>query len=322
MNHKLSSLILKNSKLNKKAIVLALILFIFIFPTSILALNKLNEIKKTANTPLLSPLADNPLEIKTIKPEKIYSLEYYLHLAKSFLAKATRLANDNTQQTETDKVKIITTLNEALKAINQAIDYYPNRPEPYLTRAQIYQKLENLWPEARKKAQADLTKADQLLNNQTDTANIPLEKEAQPLNFIPAQKAQLATNITIAIPEQEQKSINEQNSLTTNTLSDTGILKAQQTETKIYTNQLTPDTLVYIVPKTNPDNQVLYLKSRNNYQQQKETNNQENNQDQTNQPDNNQQSNQPNQNNQGWFIVATDKPLNKDIEFNWWLIKQ
>lgn len=281
-----------NKLITKKKVILIIILILaFVLPTELITFLKVRSSNPAqAKDALLSPLAqDQPEEVKE-EPERIYSLDYYLNLSQSFLEKATRLANDNQNQNKTEKLKIINTLNQSLKAVNQAIEYYPDQPEAYLTRAQLYQKIKHLWPEVDQLAKNDLEIANQLMVNseQPPQPNSSTEN-THPLDFIPAQKADLAQKITIAAPEEKKSIKDSESEITTNALSGTGVLPAQETEVTIQNQQLTPDSLVYVVPKGDIDNQVLYIKSRKNNQ---------------------------------WFKVGLDQPNDKDIQFSWWIIKK
>lgn len=142
--------------------------------------------KPAKATALLSPLAET--HASPLPKATNYSVDYYLSLAGSFLEKATRLANDNPSQTEEDKQIILKTINEALMAANEAISYYPQNPQTYLTRAQIYQKIKHLIPEAEGQEKQDLEMAKQLINktNQNITNN---NKDSHPINFIPTSKS-------------------------------------------------------------------------------------------------------------------------------------
>ena len=233
-------------------------------------------------SPLASPASNQP---KT-ETSPVYSLEYYLHLSKSFLYKAVRLANDNPRQTDADKMKILNTVNKALKAANQACQYYPRQPEAYLIRAQVYQKMAHLFPEGKKQAEKDIKTANQLMKK-PDLADIPREKEAQPLNFIPTQKANLAKKIIIAEPKASQEPEAQNSELNINAASGTAILEAGKTEIIVKTNQVKPGTQVYLVPKGGADNKVLSVVAKKDYQ---------------------------------WFKAGINSASDKDIIFNWWII--
>jgi hypothetical protein len=282
----------------KKAVVIitASLLILISLPLTVVLAGKDKQKSKSINPNLLSPLNEKQAKEQEIprykqasqKEEKIYNLDYYLHLAKSFLAKATRLANDNSSQTEIDKAKIINTINQALDAANKAVKYYPKSAEPYLLRAQIWQKVEHLMPEAKENKEKDLKTASQILGK--PDPDIPQENQAQPLDFIPVQKAQEQSNIIIAEPNQEKVKEDTQTKTGINANKGEATIKASQTQIKITTNKLTEKSLIYTKPQTQTENQTLYIKSRNNKE--------------------------------GWFIISIQKPIEKDITFTWWLIDQ
>ena len=159
-------------KNNHKSKLAVLAIFILIIPLACLFWIKIYRPKKTKaqtqNNHFLSPLAQKSSSDGKAGPlpdEKIYRIDYYLSLSDSYLKKATKMANNNPQQTQTDRLKIITALNNALKAVNQAIKYYPDKPEGYLTRAKIWQNTQHIWPELADKVEQDLQTAQKLINS-------------------------------------------------------------------------------------------------------------------------------------------------------------
>jgi hypothetical protein len=77
-------------------------------------------------------------------------------------------------------------------------------------------------------------------------------------------------------------------SIATNATAGRGVLPAGVTEYTIYTPRVDADSLVYVTPIGDPQNQVLYVKAK--------------------------QENE-------WFKVAINQPLAIDLPFNWWIIK-
>ena len=77
-------------------------------------------------------------------------------------------------------------------------------------------------------------------------------------------------------------------SITTNATAGTAILPAGLTEITINNPHINPDSLSYVTPIGDSQNQVLYVKAK--------------------QVD-------------AWFKVAINQPLDHDLEFNWWIIK-
>jgi len=274
----------KKLKVKTKKIIF-LLAVVFLIPFFLLVFFNFSQpaVSQTNKQQFLSPLAQSATT-ENQQLEKIYPLEYYLNLSDSFLTKATRLANDNQQQRETDRLKIISTLNRALKATNQAVKYYPRHPQGYLQRAQIWQKTSHLWPESKKNADQDLKTAKALMTDQQLPSPPPGQ---QPLNFIPTQKANLAKKITIAEPNQPQAT-SGQAEVENNSLSGKEILPAGEKEIKIAAPGLKKDSLIYLTPLENNNNRILYLKARKDKQ---------------------------------WFIAAADQAVEKDLAFKWWIIE-
>lgn len=272
--------------MNKKTIILTIVGAGFILPSSSLAVWRATQAKPQPSA-FISPLAET-VKPTPLPPNKaIYSLDYYLSLANLFLQKATRLANDNPSQTDQDKQNIITHINEALKAANEAVTYYPNEPQAYLTRSQIYAKIKHLDAKAAEKEQSDLEIAKRLINK-TDLTNTNYNKSDQPLDFVPNQKASIASNIIIAEPLERKSEIqNPKSEIETNALSGESVIFAGETEVLIPCPQLTEKDMVYVLAKNNPDKELIYVKSRQNGE---------------------------------WFKMGLDKPAINDLGFKWWVI--
>ena len=75
--------------------------------------------------------------------------------------------------------------------------------------------------------------------------------------------------------------------VTTNSTSGKAVLPASKSQLTIQTNQIKEDSLIYITPRGSTRNQVLYVKSQVN----------------------------------GSFTVGLDKPIENDVEFNWWIVQ-
>ena len=82
--------------------------------------------------------------------------------------------------------------------------------------------------------------------------------------------------------------------ITTNATAGKAILLAQETEMTIYNQNITKDSLIYITPISNPNNQVLYIKNK--------------------------KAPSTSSGQVGYFKVAIDNPITYDIKFNWWII--
>ena len=74
--------------------------------------------------------------------------------------------------------------------------------------------------------------------------------------------------------------------LKTNATAGEGIIPAGKTEVIIYTDKITPESLVYITPTTDTENQVLFVKEKTT----------------------------------DHFTVAIRQGLEHEIRFNWWII--
>lgn len=274
-----------------KTIKIGLIIasLVLISPVLLIWAQKQFSQQAKADSSLISPLASKT-SLQEIKPaEPIQSLSYYLSLATSFLEKATRLANDNPQQSEVDKLKIVNTLNEALKAANQAIANYPVQAEGYLVRAKVFKRAKLVWPDTAKLAQRDLNQAKILLNSpeadeQALLNNLPAD-EVNPINFIPAQQAKLASNLTIAGPDDNSQFTNHKSQTTNNTQEGEATIPVGETEITVQI-PLKADDLVYTVLQENPNNQTLSVSAKT----------------------------------ESWFRVKLDSPAAKNLKFDWWII--
>lgn len=104
------------------------------------------------DAPPLSPLPQlNPSSV----PES-NDLSYYISTSQQLLNKARTLANNNNQQTNADKEKIVQIINAALDLANQGIVYYSTDDRAYAHRASLYQALIPFVPESIKNAITDL----------------------------------------------------------------------------------------------------------------------------------------------------------------------
>jgi len=90
----------------------------------------------------------------------------------------------------------------------------------------------------------------------------------------------------------------------TNASAGIGILPAGKTEIQIYNPHVSENTLVYVVPASDTENKVLYLKAK---KAQKDAEIDED-------------GNEITPEEKGWFKVGIDKSIKEDIKFNWWII--
>ena len=103
---------------------------------------------------------------------------------------------------------------------------------------------------------------------------------------LPLEQAALASQVIIASPEEKQTSTSV-GQTQVNAKTGLGILPAGKTEIIIQNKNVTNDKQIIIVPTSDTQNKVLYLLAKKENE---------------------------------WFKVAIDKPINQDIEFNWWII--
>ncbi|MBI2267822.1 MAG: hypothetical protein HYU80_00020 [Candidatus Blackburnbacteria bacterium] len=90
---------------------------------------------------------------------------------------------------------------------------------------------------------------------------------------------------------------------TSNATAGKGVLLAGETILTLYNKNVSDNTLIYVTPTTSTGNQVLYVKSKLAHSASFD-------------------SAQGTSSGQvGQFIVAVDKPISHDVEFNWWIIE-
>jgi hypothetical protein len=103
-----------------------------------------------------------------------------------------------------------------------------------------------------------------------------------------AQFKDITTEMITIASAGESSQATASASITTNATAGKAILPAGLAEFTINTPHVTDQTLVYVTPIGNPQNQVLYVKSKKENE---------------------------------WFKIAINQPLPYDLEFNWWIIK-
>ena len=106
-----------------------------------------------------------------------------------------------------------------------------------------------------------------------------------------AKIGQLTTEgLTIALPLEASAAAEASNSasIATNATAGKSVLPAGASEFTIYTPHVTANDLVYVTPLADTQNQVLYVKAKQEGE---------------------------------WFKVALNQPLPVDLPFNWWIIK-
>lgn len=115
--------------------------------------------------------------------EKVYA--YQLALGQGFLKKAVDLSQQSrTGQTDTQRNAILQSLDQALQAINKAIELDPAQGAGFLVRARIYKTAAVIKPELSANSEQDLTIARALGVN----ANL-LGTDTSILEFLPTEQA-------------------------------------------------------------------------------------------------------------------------------------
>lgn len=118
---------------------------------------------------------------------------------------------------------------------------------------------------------------------------------------LPLEQAALTQSIIIASPEKTTTIDPIGDEVATNAKTGTGVLAAGEITVQVFNQHLTDETLIYVVPLSDAANKVLSVQAKKSGAQCPiETINC--------QPES------------GWFKVGIDKPIEKDIEFKWWLI--
>jgi len=104
---------------------------------------------------------------------------------------------------------------------------------------------------------------------------------------LPLEQASLASQVIIASPEEKQALSSAVGQTQINAKTGLGILPAGQAEVTIQNKHVTNEKQIIITPTNDTQNKVLYLLAKKAAE---------------------------------WFKVALDKPINQNIEFNWWII--
>lgn len=238
--------------------------------------------------PLVSPLANSgqPEMVRQSLNDSKQSLAYYLAASQKYLDQARALAKQKgVNQTESDKQKIISLLNESLKHANNAVKYYPNSPESYQQRAELFKNLAALDASAQAKADKDLTLAAQLGSKEEKAPDVRPEDLIQ---YTPIQEATLAQNVAIAFPEEE-KVVEVEAEEDSNALRGSVIIPAGSTEVVVSSEYVTNDNLIYFTPEGNTSNEIVSLKSKS--EKKKE------------------------------FTLALSNPIANDLVVTWWIVQ-
>ncbi|MFH2019371.1 MAG: hypothetical protein ABII80_02060 [bacterium] len=211
-------------------------------------------------TPQLSPLAypsTAPLVRQSLTEPDKQPLAYYLAGSQEYLKRARETSRALGQnQTESDKRKILAFLNQSLSLANNAVLFYPDNPEGYLTRASLFETLAVLDPSATQKASSDRALAARL--GKTDGTPIA---PSDLIEYAPLEEASLLDRVAIALPGDETVPLNIEEK--DNTTKGSVVIPTGQTEITISSPEITPDRLVYFTPTGNTQNETLTMKSKN-----------------------------------------------------------
>lgn len=237
---------------------------------------------------LLSPLnhADQPEIVRQSLTETKEPIAYYIATSDDYLSRARVLANSlGNNQTQDDKNKIVSLLNESLKSANNAVSNYPSSPLGFQQRAKVYQLVAHLDPTAGPKAERDLTIATQLAGGELRAQDITPEDliRSQPL-----QEASLLDNIAIALPEEDKVADQEAEEISNTKRGTTTILAGDQ-DVIVNSPYVTNNNLIYFTPVGSTLNEVISLRSKS----------------QTNQE----------------FTLHLSAPLPHDLSITWWIIE-
>lgn len=202
---------------------------------------------------ILSPLPQGEL---ANQPSIPLSFEQSLNLAQNYLNKAYELARDP-DQSEADKNIILASLNQGLKQASNSIALSPRNPQGYLIRAQILTAASKINADTLKLAKEDLDIASKLSQNQ----NVVLPSPVNPINLLPDQQANLASNVTIASGATTSASPSASSASGGNASQGQVILPANQTELKVTNPKIKDSTYIYLVPTTNSTS-ILFVKSK------------------------------------------------------------
>lgn len=177
--------------------------------------------------------------------------------AQAYLEKAIDLSKQ-TDQTEEDRQKIITLLNQSLDFSNQAVLAAPNAPQTYLIRARVLASSTSLRPDALQLAQKDLEIAQRLSGGE----KVSLPTQVNLLQLSPTQQAALAQNLIIAAPGESSTSADTTSETSSNIIKNQVTLKAGTDHVTIFDDRIGPASYLYIINTT--DSTPVYIKTKGN----------------------------------------------------------
>lgn len=237
---------------------------------------------------LLSPLnhADQPEIVRQSLTETKEPLAYYIATSDNYLSRARVLSNSlGDNQTQDDKNKIVSLLNQSLKSANNAISNYPSSPLGFQQRAKVYQIVAYIDPTAGPKAERDITIATQLAKGELKAQDI---KPEDLINSQPLQEASLLDNIAIALPEDNKTADNQAEEIS-NSKRGTATIKTGEQEVIVTSEFVNDDNLIYFTPVGSTQNEVVSLKSKSELNSE--------------------------------FTLHLSAPLPYNLEITWWIIE-
>jgi hypothetical protein len=170
----------------------------------------------TAELASAAPAAGSPTE-------KVYA--YQLALSQGFLKKAVDLSQQSrTSQTETQRNAILQSLDQALQAVNKAIELDPAQGAGFLVRARIYKTAAVIKPELNTNSEQDLVIARALGVN----ANL-LGTDTSILEFLPTEQANNLAGTPVIADAEEGKQASVSGTSTGNASTGKVVLAQGQT---------------------------------------------------------------------------------------------
>jgi len=165
-----------------------------------------------------------------------------------------------------------------------------------------YQKLLSLLPQNNPQRQS-LQKEIKTLKTLLAKANIEADSNLQiigksppkieeipsSIELLPQEQAALPQNLIIAAPTEQNDQI-QNSQIDLNATAGEATLPAGEKEIKITNNNIDDQKQIYIAPKGDIQNRILYIKTKNTNSEKK------------------------------YFVVAVNKPLDQGIQFKWWII--
>lgn len=166
-------------------------------PTEFVAQAGATNMPEAAPSP--SPTAASLASTAGSPTDKVYA--YQLALSQGFLKKAVDLSQQTrTDQTQTQRSAILQSLDQALEAVNKAIELDAAEGAGFLIRARIYKTAAVIKPELGAKSEQDLVIARALGVD----ANL-LGTDTSILEFLPTQQAQNLAGAPVIADAEEGK---------------------------------------------------------------------------------------------------------------------